>query len=84
VLATAARTGLVVTAEEAQIAGGLGGAVAELLGERLPTRMLRLGVRDRFGETGTAGELLAAFGLTGPAIARRAQELVASARPSGR
>lgn len=64
-VASAARTGLVVTAEEAQVAGGLGGAVAEVLSERLPTRVLRLGVRDRYGESGAPTEVLEHFGLTG-------------------
>lgn len=64
-LASAAKTGLVVTAEEGQIAGGLGGVVAEVLGEQLPTRVVRLGVRDRYGESGSPAEVLSHFGLTG-------------------
>lgn len=78
VLASAGRTGLVVTVEEAQIAGGLGGAVAELLSSRLPTRVLRLGVEDRYGESGTPRELLHAFGLTGEQIAERVKSFVHS------
>lgn len=66
--ASAAKTGLVVTAEEAQIIGGLGGAVAESLSEHLPTRLLRLGVHDRFGESGKPQEVLEHFGLTGPQL----------------
>lgn len=58
-----------VTAEEAQIAGGFGGAVAELLSAKAPTRVLRLGVRDRYGETGLPYELLEHFGLTGAKMA---------------
>ena len=69
ILQSAAKTGYVVTAEEAQIAGGLGGAVAELLSEQLPTRLLRLGVQDRYGESGTPADLLDAFALTGPQLA---------------
>lgn len=65
ILESAGKTGYVVTAEEAQIAGGLGGAVAELLSEQLPTRLLRLGINDRYGESGTPAELLEAFELTG-------------------
>jgi transketolase len=65
ILESATKTGYVVTAEEAQIAGGLGGAVAELLSEHLPTRLLRLGVQDRYGESGTPAELLEAFELSG-------------------
>jgi transketolase len=64
ILASARRTGRVITAEEAQIAGGFGGAVAELLGEKLPTPLLRLGIKDRFGESGSPSELMDFFGLT--------------------
>ena len=69
ILASAKKTGKVVTAEEAFIAGGLGGAVAELLGEKLPTKMCRIGVHDRFGESGPAGQLIAKYGLDGKGIA---------------
>jgi transketolase len=69
ILECAAKTRYVVTMEEAQIAGGLGGAVAELLSEHLPTRVTRLGVRDRYGESGTAADLLEAFDLTGALMA---------------
>lgn len=68
-LASAAKTGAVVTAEEAQVAGGFGGAVAELLSAKAPTRVLRLGVQDRYGETGLPYELLEHFGLTGAKMA---------------
>lgn len=67
-VSSAEKTGLVVTAEEAQIIGGLGGAVAESLSEHRPTRLVRLGVRDRFGESGTPQEVLEDFGLTGPQL----------------
>ena len=46
------KTGRVVTAEEAQVAGGFGGAIAELLSEKLPTPLKRIGMQDRFGESG--------------------------------
>lgn len=68
-LASATKTGAVVTAEEAQVAGGFGGAVAELLSAKAPTRVLRLGVQDRYGETGLPYELLEHFGLTGARMA---------------
>ncbi len=64
ILASVRKTGAVVTAEEGQIAGGLGGAVAELLAEQLPTPMRRIGVKDRFGESGKPDELMKHFGLT--------------------
>lgn len=64
ILQSAKRTGAVVTAEEHQINGGLGGAVAELLGEHHPVPLKRVGIKDRFGESGTPEELLEHFGLT--------------------
>jgi transketolase len=76
IVASARKTGAVLTAEEAQIAGGLGGAVAEVLGEHYPVPLARIGMTDRFGESGAPAELLEHFGLTAPAIAARAQELV--------
>ena len=57
-LASAKKTGKVVTAEEHSIIGGLGSAVAECLSEKLPTPLCRIGVRDVFGESGPFQELL--------------------------
>ena len=71
---TASKTGLVVTAEEHNIIGGLGGAVAECLADKCPTRMLRIGVRDRFGESGSAGELLHKYELDGEGLYRQIKE----------
>lgn len=76
ILESVARTRHVITAEEAQINGGLGGAVAELLGEHLPTPMLRVGMRDRFGESGKPEELLRHFGLTHTHIALSAHHIL--------
>lgn len=73
ILSSVKKTGRVVTAEEAQIAGGFAGAIAELLGEKLPTPLLRIGIEDRFGESGAPDELLEHFGLTGVKIAEKAQ-----------
>ena len=69
-------TGAIVTAEEHNIYGGLGSAVAEILVENHPTPMRRIGVRDTFGESGEHDELLAKYGLTANDIARTVQELV--------
>lgn len=69
ILASVRKTGRVITVEEAQIAGGLGGAVAELLSERHPVKIHRMGIKDRFGESGKPDELLRAFGLTHTHIA---------------
>ena len=76
ILASVKKTRHVVTAEEAQVAGGLGGAVAELLGEKLPTSMIRVGMQDRFGESGEPEELLKHFGLDAESIAKAAQKLL--------
>lgn len=63
ILESVRKTRAVVTVEEGQIAGGLGGAVAELLAEEFPVPMKRIGIHDRFGESGTPAELLHHFGL---------------------
>lgn len=76
ILRSVHKTRGVVTAEEGQITGGLAGAVAELLGERMPTPMRRVGVRDSFGESGTPAELMEHFGLTHAHIAMAAHELI--------
>lgn len=76
IINSAAKARHVVTAEEAQINGGLGGAVAELLGEKLPTSMIRVGMQDRFGESGEPNELLKHFGLDADHIAKAAQKLL--------
>lgn len=76
ILASVTKTGLVLTVEEAQIAGGLGGAIAELLSESLPTKMLRMGMKDRFGESGNPDELLEHFGLTAKHITFNVHQLL--------
>lgn len=69
ILQSAQKTGKVITIEEAQIAGGFGGAVAELLSEKCPVPVHRMGIQDRFGESGSPAELLRVFGLTHTHIA---------------
>ena len=76
ILESVEKTGRVLTAEEAQAAGGFGGAVTELLSEELPAPVLRVGMLDRFGESGEPDELLKEFGLTGEAIAEKAYNFV--------
>ena len=68
VIASAKKTGKVVTAEEHSIVGGLGGAVAECLSEKCPTPVYRIGVRDRFGESGPAAELIKKYELDAAGI----------------
>lgn len=76
ILKSIKKTGAAITCEEAQINGGLGGAVAELLGEYNPVPMKRIGVEDRFGESGTPEELFEHFGLTEKHIKTAAHELM--------
>lgn len=76
ILESISRTRHVITAEEAQINGGLGGAVAELLGEHLPTPMRRVGMKDHFGESGKPDELLKHFGLSHTHIALAAHHIL--------
>ncbi len=76
ILASVRKTGRALTAEEAQINSGFGSAVAELLSEQLPTPLKRVGMRDRFGESGQPAELLNYFGLTGAKIAIAAREFI--------
>ena len=79
ILASARKTNLVVTVEEAQAAAGFGGAIAELLSEKQPTKLRRIGMEDRFGESGKPEELLDHFGLTGKHIAFAVHELKGNA-----
>lgn len=69
-------TGAVVTAEDHSIIGGLGGAVAEVLGEYCPTPMKRIGMKDRFGTSGDGLQLLEHFGLKGKNIVDVAHEIL--------
>ncbi|HEX6258039.1 MAG TPA: transketolase C-terminal domain-containing protein [Candidatus Saccharimonadales bacterium] len=78
ILASVKKTGRAVSAEEAQMAAGFGGAIAELLTGKLPTPLDRIGIDDRFGESGTPQELLEHFGLTGAQMALRIHMFVDS------
>lgn len=64
IVRVAKQTKAVVTAEEHNIIGGLGSAIAEVLGEKMPTPMVRVGLKDTFGESGRPQELLEKYGLT--------------------
>ena len=68
VVASAKKTGKVVTVEEHSVIGGLGGAVAEALSEKAPTKMLRIGMMDKFGQSGPAKALIEYYGLDGKSI----------------
>jgi len=78
ILASVKKTGRVVTAEEAQAAGGFGSAVAEFLSETLPMPVKRIGMQDRFGESGAPAELLDHFELTGEKMAVTIKEWLAT------
>ena len=76
IVASAKKTGKVVTVEEHSVIGGLGGAVAECLSEKAPTRMLRIGMNDVFGESGTAVALLHKYGLDAEGIYNKIKAFV--------
>ena len=71
VVRSAAKTGKVVTVEEHSIIGGLGSAVAEVLAEKQPAKLLRIGVEDRFGESGPALKLLENYELDAAGIYKK-------------
>lgn len=72
----AQRTGAVVTAEEHSVIGGLGSTVAEVLAENCPVPLKRVGINDRFGQSGTPAELLQEYGLTPERIVAAAKEVI--------
>ena len=76
VVASAKKTGKVVTVEEHSVIGGLGSAVAEVLCEEAPTKMLRIGVNDTFGESGPALELLHKYELDAEGIYNKVKAFV--------
>ena len=77
VLKAAEETGAIVTTEEANILGGLGSAVCELLSEKRPTPVVRHGVNDEFGRSGVAPKVLEAYGITAEVIAETAKQAIA-------
>ena len=77
IAASAKKTGKVVTAEEHSVIGGLGGAVCEALAESCPVPVCRIGIEDVFGESGSAGALLAKYGLDGDGVYRKVKAFLA-------
>lgn len=75
-LESAQKCGRVVTAEEAQIAGGFGSAVVEFLSQTLPMPVKRLGIDDEFGQSGSADELLSFYGLVGDQMSEEIKEFI--------
>ncbi len=80
VLDYAQKTGAIVTCENHQVAGGLGGAVAELLCEECPTPLGRIGSQDRFGQVGTLEFLIKEYEMTAEDIAKKAVSVIAKKR----
>ena len=77
ILKAAAETGAIVTAEEHSVIGGLGGAVAETVSENCPVPVVRVGVKDTFGKSGPALDLLPIFGIDSKAIVEAAKKAIA-------
>ena len=77
ILKAAAETGAIVTVEEHSVIGGLGAAVCEAVCEGAPVPVLRVGVEDKFGRSGTVPALLEAYGLTPENIAAKAKAAIA-------
>ncbi|GIM28273.1 transketolase [Clostridium polyendosporum] len=77
ILKAAKETGALVTAEEHNIIGGLGSAVCEVVAEECPVPVLRIGVKDTFGESGKPDELLKAYGLTSDEIIKAVKKVIA-------
>jgi transketolase len=75
-IARARKTGAVVTAENHSVLGGLGGAVAEALGDACPVPLRRVGVRDEFGTSGPLEELFPLYGLTPEAVCEAARTVI--------
>lgn len=80
IVRVAKQTKAVVTAEEHSIIGGLGSAIAEFLSEKLPTPMVRVGLKDTFGESGKPQELLEKYGLTKVHLIKAVHEVIAKKR----
>ncbi len=76
VVASAKKTGVVVTVEEHSVIGGLGSAVCDVLSEQCPTKVVKIGMNDRFGESGPAVELVHKYGLDAQGIAAKVREAV--------
>ncbi len=75
ILMAAKKCKKIITVEEAQITGGLGGAISEFLAENHPTKLQRIGVKDHYGESGSPNELLTKFGFSADNIYKQAVKL---------
>lgn len=77
IIQSAKKTGKVITVEEHSIIGGLGAAVCETLSENCPTPVYRIGIRDVFGESGSAADLLVKYKLDGQGVYEQVKEWLA-------
>lgn len=80
IVKTAKETGAIVTAEDHNVIGGLGGAISEILSEKYPVLMGRVGVNDVFGESGETDELMVRYGLTADNIVQKVKDLMTRKR----
>jgi transketolase len=80
IVAAAERTGRVITTEEHTVIGGLGGAVAETLGEHRPTRIDRIGLQDLYVQSGPNDALLDIYGLSAARVSEQVQRILAMSR----
>ena len=78
VLAAAKRSTCIVTVEEHQVAGGMGSVIAEVLSSLCPTKMIRVGIEDQFGQSGEPEELLAHYGIDVDSIVNRVTDVVSN------
>ena len=76
ILAAAKETGKIVTVEEHSVIGGLGSAVCDVLSEKLPTKVMKIGINDTYGESGPAKELIKKYGLDSDSIAAKVKSFV--------
>ena len=76
IINSAKKTNKVITIENHSIIGGLGSAVCELLSEKYPTKVTRIGTNDEFGQSGTAKELMAFYGLNAEKLAQKITGLI--------
>ncbi len=74
IIESAKKTGLVITVEDHSVIGGLGGAVCEVLSCNMPTKVVRLGVQDKFGSSGSPSELVSAYGFDAASIIKTVKE----------
>jgi transketolase len=80
IVEAARRTGFVITVEEHNVVGGLGGAVAEVLTDRLPLPVKRIGIQATYGESAPNDDLLDRFGLSAPRVAEQVEKLMEERR----